>query len=462
MFGSLLSFYQDYEMPLARVFFEIEKRGVAVDPAKLDELRRYVNAELAKSCAAASGVIGRAVAPSTAEAVALGEGTLNLGSPAQLLVEFKRLGLKVPRNRKTGKESTGEDQLNVMFAETGHPFLREILRVRELNKVLGTYVNAKLANNILYASYVVTGTVTGRRSSRANFLGLGTNHQNLPKHSDLGRMFRRCIVARPGKIFVAGDQDQAEDWIVQAIIADNSGGTSGLDELRAGVDRHQKLASFIFSRPADECGKGTPFRFYGKKTRHAGNYGMAGNRLSAELAKEGFHINRQQCEFFLTKFHESEPSIRGVFQRYVEREISAKRFLRTPFGRERCFFGCRPYGDNSSVFRDAYSYIPQSTVGDNTGLAILYFEGSYPGLVVMDLHDEVVLEVPDSVSAVIPAADQLRKAFDREIRFPNGTTIVIPTGFKIGYNLRDVAECGKYSEAGLLRTYNTLNQLPRA
>jgi len=449
-------------MPLARAFFEIEKRGVAVDPAKLDELRRYVNAELAKSCAAASGVIGRAVAPSTAEAVALGEGTLNLGSPAQLLVEFKRLGLKVQRSRKTGKESTGEDQLNTMFAETGHAFLREILRVRELNKVLGTYVNAKLANNILYASYVVTGTVTGRRSSRANFLGLGTNHQNLPKHSDLGRMFRRCIVARPGKIFVAGDQDQAEDWIVQAIIADNSGDTSGLDELRAGVDRHRKLASFIFSRPLDECGKGTPFRFYGKKTRHAGNYGVGGNVLSAELAKEGFHINKQQCEFFLAKFHESEPSIRGVFQRYVEREISAKRTLQTPFGRERCFFGCRPYGDNSAIFRDAYSYIPQSTVGDNTGLTILQFENTHPGLVVMDLHDEVVLEVADSVVAVIQAADSLRKAFDREIRFPNGTTIVIPTEFKIGFNLRDMAECGKYNEAGLTSTYNTLSQSARA
>jgi len=269
-------------------------------------------------------------------------------------------------------------------------------------------------------------------------------------------------VARPGKIFVAGDQDQAEDWIVQAIIADNSGDTSGLDELRAGVDRHQKLASLIFSRPADECGKGTPFRFYGKKTRHAGNYGMAGNRLSAELAKEGFHINKQQCEFFLAKFHESEPSIRGVFQRYVEREISARRLLQTPLGRERYFFGCRPFGDNSAVFRDAYSYIPQSTVGDNTGLAILQLEGSRPGLVVMDLHDEVVMEHDDCLMACLQAADSLRKAFDREIRFPNGTTIVIPTQLKLGYNLRDMAECGKYSEAGLTSTYNTLSQSARA
>ena len=101
--------------------------------------------------------------------------------------------------------------------------------------------------------------------------------QNLPKQSKLGKEFRYCLVADLGKIFVSCDQAQAEDWVVSTIIAEMFAETQrDSDELKAGVDRHKHLAMQIFQKPESECTKdcGTMYRYLGKKTRHAGNYGM--------------------------------------------------------------------------------------------------------------------------------------------------------------------------------------------
>lgn len=459
----LRKFLDEYEMRLAHKFHFIEKRGVLTDKVGMDTLRDYIDKRLDKECADITAKIGKPVATdktsAAVKAIELGVlDVINLNSPPQVLDMLKARGLKMKRKRDTGKETTAEAQLQQIFAETGDDVIKGVLAVRELSKMRGTYVNAKLADNVLYCSYVVTGTVTGRRSSRKNFLGLGTNHQNQPKHSDLAKKFRECLIARPGKIFVYADQAQAEDYMVQGIIADVSGDRRGLDELESGVDRHRKLASFIFAKPAEECGKDTPERFLGKKTRHAGHYGMQGPKMSLALAQEGFSIPSEMCDYFLTKFHEAEPSIRNVFQKWIEQQLITKRMLRTPLGRERYFLGLRPYSNNSDIFRDAYSWIPQSTVGDNTGLAILWLEDNSPGLVIMDTHDAATLEVDDNDTTILNAVALLQKAFDREIVFPNGLRIKIPVEIEIGYDMKGMKKCADCNEIGLLPILATLRQ----
>jgi len=466
LFNNLGDFYRQYEMPLARTMHAVEQRGVLMDAAGLAELSTYIKAELVKSCTNIAKTTGAAVGWDKLSSAALGPSAINLQAPKQVIEFLKALGLKVPKNRKSGKETSNEEALNTLFAESGNPALKEILRARELCKIKGTYVGAELLDNVLYCSYVVAGTVGGRRSSRVNFLGYGTNHQNQPKHSDLGRRFRRCIIARPGKIFVSCDQVQAEDWIVNGIIADVAGYSKGLEELQQGIDRHTRLASFIFAKPESECGKDanhndTPFRFMGKKTRHAFNYKMQGGRMSAELAKEGYSVDKASCEAMLQRVRQYDPAVEDVFQRYVESELTIKRMLRTPIGRERYFLNLRSYGDNNKTFRDAYSYIPQSTVGDNTGLAILYCESHSPGLVVMDVHDALVLEVSDSVSSIRSAIHLLTESFDRTLEFPvNKLQIKIPVEHEIGYSLSSMVKCADSSEAGLKATLAGLKTPP--
>jgi DNA polymerase I-like protein with 3'-5' exonuclease and polymerase domains len=276
----------------------------------------------------------------------------------------------------------------------------------------------------------------------------------------LGKRFRYCVIARPGKIFLSCDQSQAEDWVVSAIIADMCGDTKGLDELRLGIDRHKRLATQIFQKTEAECGKGTMFRFMGKKTRHAGNYGMKEGMMSSSLAKEGFSLPVKFCATLLERFHNYEPEIRNTFHRYVEDTIRKTRTLRTPVGREFYFFGLRPDSDNSKIFKEGYAYIPQSTVGDNTGLSVLHCERECPGLVVMDTHDAVTLEIDDNEEAIIQGIELLKASFDRTFTFPRGVQIKIPIEFTLGYDLKNEMEltCQGDVKTGLRNILNTLRQ----
>lgn len=457
--------YYEYEMPLARKMHAVERKGIATDPTKMESLRKHVISELGICKKYISGEVGKPVGTNTKETKTIGGDCINIGSPAQVIAMLKGLGLKVPIKRNTSGtwgESSDKETLNVMFAETNNKVVKEILRIRELNKMLGTYINARKLDDTLYCSYIIAGTVTGRRSSRQNYLSYGTNLQNQPEHSDLAKMFKECLVARPGKIFISCDQSGAEEWPVQALITDQGGDPSGLIDLRGGAKRHDILAAFIFGMPEDQCGKGTPQRFVGKKTRHAGSYGIQAAMMSSAMAKEGFHVPVHQCEFFLMKFHEKEPDIQNVFQKYVESELIKNRRLETPYpiNRERYFFGIRPYGSNNKKFKEAYSYIPQSTVGDCTGKAILYCETNKPGLVIMDKHDGIVLETDDNEQAIRDGLRLVKDAYDIELVFKNGTKIKIPLEFEIGYSLKDMVPCAGYDDPGLIHIWNTLRQSP--
>lgn len=471
LFKTLKSFYEDFEMPLARVFHNIDKRGLLIDEQRLTEFKKHLDTELTTVCSKIEQTAKLRVVPKMEKGVRTPNGTLNLSSVPQLKTFLTgTLGIKLKIDFKTKKESTGEEALNEAYAKTGNPTLKDILQVRELNKIRGTYAETTLLDSVLYTSYSVSGTVSGRRASRATIFtsesghAIGTNAQNLPKQSELGKRFRECIVARPGRVFLSCDQAQAEDWIVSGIITDVSGSTKGLDELRSGVDRHKRLAMQIFQKPEHECLKGTMFRYMGKKTRHAGNYGMTAPRMAVELAKEGFSISQSYCDMMLERFHNYEPEIRNSFQHWIKDRLMADRTLRTPVGRERYFFGLRPSSDNGKIFKEAYSYIPQSTVGDNTGLAILHCETVHPGWVVMDGHDAITIEVEDSEEEILKGVELLREAFNRKFVFPlRGVEIQIPIDFELGYDLKNEVElkCQGDYRTGLRAILPTFRQLRR-
>ena len=466
-------YYDLYQMPLARAFFNINQRGVAIDVAKLDILRKFVQTELGLSCKRISNQCGgKTVVAIAADKAKPDPSILNLSSPPQILLQLKQFGMTPPKKKRadnTWSESTDEESINELFAETGHPFLKELLRVRELNKLLGTYIDVELESNVLYGAFFVTGTVSGRRSCRENYLGLGSNLQNQPKHTDLASRYRECLVARPGRIFVKCDQVSAEDWLVQGIIADQSGDRKGFNELLSGVDRHAKLASFIFGKPIEQCGKDpktnsdTPERFMGKKVRHAGNYDMEAFRFAGEMAKEGHIVKESFCAWLLERFHSADPGIKHVFHHYVQEELRLHRCLTTPFGFTRQFFGLRDYGDNKKIMKEGYAQIPQGTVGANTGLSILWLEQHQPGFVILDDHDAVTLEVPDTANDVCNAVSWLQESFNRVIRLPKGLEFIIPIEVELGYNLASmkVVKCGLSDTVGLTRIYNGLKICPK-
>lgn len=461
-------YYFLYEMPLARAFYDINQRGILIDAGRLAALRQFVNTELTSSCNDISSLFGgRPVIAKALEKSKPVAGVLNLSSNPQVLETLRALGITPPKKRRQDgsySESADEESLNEIFAETGHPFCKKLLRVRELNKLLGTYIDVELEQNTLFGAYFVTGTVTGRRSCRENYLGLGSNLQNQPKHTDLAERYRSCLVARPGYMFVKCDQVSAEDWIVSGIIADQGGDYTGFNELTQRIDRHARLASFIFGKPLQLCGKDTPERFMGKKVRHAGNYDMEAFRFSQVMASEGHVVSEHFCSWLLDKFHSANPGIRGIFHRFVQEQLSRNRCLTTPFGFTRQFFGLRDYGDNRKVMKEGYAQIPQGTVGTNTGFAILWLEQYHPGYVILDDHDAVTLEVPDRLDSVLSSVSWLQEAFNRVIRLPKGLVFTIPIEVELGYDLASLrtVKCALSDKAGLTSIYNGLKKLPKA
>jgi len=458
-------YYELYEMPLARAFYAINRRGIAVEPTRLAALRSFIDGELQSGCSEISTVLGgKKVVPMAPDKGKLPPDVLNLSSPPQILETLRALGMTPPKKKRadnTWSESSDEESINELFAETGHPFLKKLLRVRELNKLLGTYVDVELENNTLFGAYFVTGTVTGRRSCRENYLGLGSNLQNQPKHTDLADKYRACLIARPGHIFVKCDQVSAEDWLVTGIIADQGGDYTGFNELKQGIDRHAKLASFVFGKPLALCGKDTPERFMGKKVRHAGNYDMEAFRFSQVMASEGHVVTEHFCLWLLERFHFANPGIRGIYHRYIQEELCTRRCLTTPFGFTRQFFGLRDYGDNKKIIKEGYAQIPQGTVGTNTGFAILYLERNHPGHVVLDDHDAVTLEVPDRPDSVLAAVSWLQEAFNRVIRLPKGLVFTIPIEVELGYDLASMRTVkGDLSAANITRAYEACCNRP--
>ena len=225
----------------------------------------------------------------------------------------------------------GSNQFNILG---GDPVIKAMLAIRELVTLKNRYINANLyskeCGNYYLSNYNVAGTTSGRRSSRKHTFGFGNNAQNFPKHGELARIYRRCLVARPGYILLMVDKMQAEDWPVSAL----AGNTAALEDLENGVDRHKKLAMAIFRLSADHYTekewKDSIERYLGKKTRHANNYGMKGNTMSDSLAKEGIAMTPAQCQSILDIVNQVDPSVKGVFHHGIEQQLYATAISPSP------------------------------------------------------------------------------------------------------------------------------------
>lgn len=458
----------EYLHKLQAVYHEIDKRGIVVDRKRLEDASKYIDNDIMEQCKLVSlhwgafCYIGANNKPAKDNPLASSSVNLNASSgDSTPLAQLKRMGFVIPKTPARdedgnyyNKESLAELTLQKIYATNqfgvtgGDPAIRALLRIRELGTLRARYINANLYSQrqssggsyeVFLSNYNCAGTVTGRRGSRKHSFGYGGNAQNFPKHGELARVFRRCLVARPNKIFLMIDQMQAEDWPTSAL-AENQ---EALDDLISGLDRHRKLGCLIFDIPwdhyTDSEWKESIERFLGKKTRHANNYGMRANTMSDSLAKEGYSLTPIQCEAILKKVNQVDPSVDQVFHKYIKECLYAERKLQTPFGRERIFFGLRAgdNGGNNKIFNEAYSYIPQSTVGDNTGFTVFALETGNDktrGKIIQEGHDSIIQEIDDTPGAIWTHIQESIKASNRTIRMHNGIEINIPWEGELGYD----------------------------
>lgn len=453
---------------LQSVYHDISKRGIMVDTNRISIAARKVDESIKCNLDIIKGIwnchvyLGASNDDGSDSSV-----NLNASSGKRTpLLKFKSLGYDIPTVAKRNedgeyesKESLAELALQKMLAQNqfnilgGDPAIKALLEIRELQTLKSRYINARLYNyegkSYFLSRYNVAGTNTGRRASRKHTFGFGNNAQNIPKHGKLAEIYRRCLVAAPNSILLMVDQIQAEDWAVQALAEDHV----GFQELLDSKDRHKKMACQVFRMNEDHYDaqgwKDSMERYLGKKIRHANNYDMRGPTMSDSLAKEGISMTPKHCQGLLDIANAANPNIKGVFHANIRKELSETRMLRTPFGREHQFFGLRPGAEssNSKIYREAYAFIPQSTIGDNTGFAVFDLESDLsrlPESIIQENHDSIVQQIPDNVDTLWNYTQRTIKAFDREIRFPNGFSFTIPVEGEIAYDFWNTVTLKNY------------------
>jgi DNA polymerase-1 len=373
--AELMPLLEDVEMPLVRVLTAMERRGMLVD---VDYLARL------------SAEYGARMDALMREIYELAGGEFNIGSPPQLrtvLFERLKLSTKGVRRGKTGL-STDVDVLTRLAAE--HPLPARILDYRALAKLKSTYLDAlplavNPATGRLHSTFNQTGAATGRLSSSE------PNLQNIPIRGEEGRRIRGAFIAPPGSVLIAADYSQIE----LRVLAHLSGDPALIDAFTSGQDIHTRTAAEVFNVlpglvTADQ-------RRAAKVINFGILYGMGPQRLAGELG-----IPLAQAQGYIANYFARYASVR----QFMDGVVAAARecgYATTILGRRRAIpeLRSRERGVAQAAERVAANTPIQGSAADLIKLAMVRIdrrlsdEGVHGGM-VLQVHDELLLEVPES------------------------------------------------------------------
>lgn len=384
--AELETLYETVELPLISILERMQETGITLDVAYLKSLSKKMHKELATVEAAIYKHAGA---------------EFNINSPKQLGdVLFDTLGLKPKAAKKTagGQRSTRESELEKLRDE--HPIITEVLRYRELQKLVSTYVDNLPAlvgeDGRLHPTFLQCGAVTGR---------MATTHpsiQNIPVKTDEGRAIRRAFTAAEGYTLVAIDYSQVELRIAAML----SGDPNLIDIFKRGEDVHQGVALRVFGVNAEDV---TPnMRRKAKVINFGILYGMGVNALKANLGED---TSRAEAQEFLNAYF-------NTFTRLAEYLEETKGYARqhghtrTMFGRMRHFPGITSSAPfiRAQAERMAINAPIQGTSADFTRIAMVMIDEYLKEMklegdvrMLLQVHDELVFEINnDKVDAVVP------------------------------------------------------------
>lgn len=329
-----------------------------------------------------------------------------------------------------------------------------ILEIRKVRKTITTYVEAEPDHRgRMITSYNII-LETGRTSTNVVKSPIMTDvyglaFQTITKHGDVGSDIRKMLVPDPGYVFVEADLSQAEARVVALLARDYKmlkmfdykvdihrmtaawvEGNAPDDLINSFLDEEEIDTIWQLSKQINSILKGSideVLRQLGKKFRHAGHYDM-GKRTASEQA----HVSEWRAGNILTKFHATNPNIRGVFHKEIIEALQEnERKLCNPFGRERLFLN--KWGHD--LFKEAYAQIPQSTVSDSVKFAGQRIEWRMPSIKIMqESHDSLLMQV--LIGKESKAFDIIREEMMMPIDFSKCTLkrgeLIIPCDLKIG------------------------------
>lgn len=409
---------------LALALERVQRRGVKIDNEARLELIEKQKQKLADIKQKIKDTVGEAFNPNSPKQV------------KELLYDK----LKFPVVKKNKKPTT--DEAAIMKLARKYPkeeILKDIITFRKVSKLISTFLDIKIDDDgRMRTSYNASGTKGGRISSSKNLWGEGMNLQNIPVGKSRGvENIRNIFVASSSKkYFVRADLHQAETLVVAEILKRHGDPTLYNLHKDPNFDVHKWMASHIFRKPVESVTKYQ--RNIGKLANHSGNYGAGPGVLVNKAVKEEiYELDYQMAKKILAAREKAIPGLKKWW-RDVEMQLRKTRTLTTCLGRQRVFFGRM----DNSTFRDAYSYEPQSTIGEVTNMILTDMELNHSNKfeVLLQVHDEIDGECLktdiDNVAATIEEVSKVPLYINKE-------PLIIPVDIEIGSNWRDV---NKYKE----------------
>jgi DNA polymerase-1 len=368
--NGLRELHDEIEVPLVGVLARMEHAGVGVDADRL----RALNEQMAAECESLTQLIWQDA----------GE-EFNVNSTPQLrAVLFDKLGLTPQKKTKTGF-STDAASLEKMAGE--HPIVDHLLRYREVEKLRSTYGEGLLEavgpDGRIHATFNQTVARTGRLSSDA------PNLHNIPVRSEVGRAFRQAFVPAAGTELLVADYNQIELRCI-AHLAEDPGLVAAFE---ARTDIHTETAARIFGVAPDQVS--VEQRSKSKMVSYGLAYGMEAYGLGQRL-----NIPTPEAQEILDAYFEAFPSVRDYMDRTVA-EARERGYTETLFGRRRQIpelsssnFRIRQAGE-----RQAMNAGIQGLAADIFKVALVRLEAALEeqrldSRIILQVHDEVILEVP--------------------------------------------------------------------
>ncbi|MBQ9473192.1 MAG: DNA polymerase I [Bacteroidales bacterium] len=407
----LVKLYEEVELPLVDVLFNMEREGVRIDVQALHDYSVTLTAERDALATEIYGLAGS---------------QFNISSPRQLgevLYEQLKITDKPPLT-PTKQYSTSEDVLQKL--KQRHPIVEKILDYRSLSKLIGTYLDSfpQLINpktGRLHTMFNQTVTATGRLSSS------NPNLQNIPIRTERGREMRKAFVPRNADyIILAADYSQIE----LRIIASLSGDRNMCEAFANHQDIHAATAARIYKLPIDEVAKEQ--RRNAKSVNFGIVYGISAFGLAEQLG-----IPRKEAAALIEGYFEQYPDIK----RFIDASIASARengFAHTLLGRRRYLPDINSRNNNLRSFaeRNAVNMPIQGTSADMIKIAMvnIYKQFKAEGLqskMILQVHDELVFDVYK------PELDKVRSIVEQAMLKALPLRIPIEVGIDVGNNWLD-------------------------
>jgi DNA polymerase-1 len=378
---SLASLYRDIEQPLVEVLRKMEYLGVLVDA----DMLKQQSQELAVSMAATESRVHE-----------MAGGPFNLASPKQLQeILYDRLGMPVLSKTPKGQPSTAESVLQDLAEE--HELPKAILEYRGLAKLKSTYTD-KLPLEIdprtgrIHTSYHQAVAATGRLSST------DPNLQNIPIRTPEGRRIRQAFIAPEGYRLLAADYSQIELRIMAHLSQD----AGLLSAFAADTDIHRATAAEVFDLDPEDVSDDE--RRSAKAINFGLIYGMSAFGLGRQLG-----IGRNQAQEYVDLYFDRYPGVKAYMDGTRE-QAREDGFVSTVYGRRLYLpeIDSRNHQRRQYAERSAINAPMQGTAADIIKRAMIDVDrwlnsSGTDARVIMQVHDELVLEVAEGEAEEIAA-----------------------------------------------------------